>query len=107
MTVTFVTAFFPLPSAKHSIEAYRAHFASIVALERRIILFLDQSIDWNFPPHVHVVRCSLRDMWSVKMIPDTALLPSHRSAVDTVDYMRIMLAKTEFLFRATEIDVES
>lgn len=98
-----VTAFFPLPTAKHSVDTYRAQFAKLVALEKPIVLFLDRTLEWTFPSHVRVVPCSLRETWPAKLIPDEAQLPPYRSPADTLDYMRVQLAKTEFLVRATEL----
>jgi hypothetical protein len=99
--MTLVTAFFLQPTAKHSVDTYRAHFAKLVALGRPIVLFLDRTLEWTFPPHVRVIPCSFQETWPATMIPDTAMLPPYRSSADTLDYMRIMLAKTEFLVRAT------
>jgi hypothetical protein len=104
---TLVTAFFPLPTAKHSVDAYRDQFAKLVALERPIVLFLDRSLNWTFPSHVRVIPCSLSETWPARLLPETAILPVHRGPADTVEYMRIMLAKTEFLVRATELVPEA
>lgn len=104
---TLVTAFFPLPTAKHSIDIYREQFAKLVALDRPIVLFLDRHLSWTFPPHVRVIPCSLSETWPAQLLPETASLPVHRGPADTVEYMRIMLAKTEFLVRATELVPEA
>lgn len=104
---TFVSAFFPLTTSKHSLETYRAQFATLVALERPVLLFLDETLDWTFPAHIRVLRCSLQDTWAASTLQDSALLPACRSPVDTLEYMRVILAKTEFLARATELVPES
>lgn len=102
-----VTAFFPLPTAKHSMDTYCEQFAKLVALERPIVLFLDRRLSWTFPSHVRVIPCSLSETWPARLLPDTAVLPTSRGPADTLDYMRIMLAKTEFLVRATELVPEA
>lgn len=107
MRIAYVSAFFPLPTAKHSIDTYRAQFAKLVALEVPMVLFLDPALNWTFPSHVRVVPLSLQDTWPMKSIPDTAQLPPYRSPADTLEYMRVQLAKTEFLVRATDLVPES
>jgi hypothetical protein len=100
MSVTLVTAFLHLPTAKRDEVTYRAQFAKLVACKRPTVLFLDRRSSWDFPPHVRVIPVSLEETWGASIVPDSVDLPLDRSPVDTRDYMLVMTAKTEFVSRA-------
>jgi hypothetical protein len=102
--ITYVTAFLLRPSSKHSVEDYKAHFDRLVATEIPIVLFLDRQLTWTFPANVLVVPVSLEETWVSQHVPESVVLPNVRSSTDTREYMMIQNSKTEFVFRASELN---
>lgn len=102
--ITYVTAFLVQPTSKHSVLEYKTHFDRLVETEIRIVLFLDRQLSWSFPEHVHVIPVSMEDTWVGQYVPDAVDLPPVRSPTDTREYMMIQNAKTEFVWKASQLN---
>lgn len=102
--LTYVTAFLLRPESKHPVEEYKAHFERLAATGVSIVLFLDRQVSWTFPENVHVLPVSLEETWVAQNVPECVELPSIRSASDTREYLMIQNSKTEFLWRASELN---
>lgn len=102
--ITYVTAFLVRPTSKHSIFEYKSHFDRLVETEIPIVLFLDRQLSWSFPEHVYVIPISLEDTWVWNHVPTSVELPPVRSPTDTREYMMIQNAKTEFVWKASQLN---
>jgi hypothetical protein len=102
--ITYVTAFLLRPESKHPVEEYKAHFERLAATGISIVLFLDRQVSWTFPENVHVLPVSLEETWVAQNVPECVELPSIRSASDTREYLMIQNSKTEFVWRASELN---
>jgi hypothetical protein len=103
--ITFVTSFLRSDNPKHSLDAYRAYFQPLADRGLPIVLFLDKSIDWEFPPNVKVYRvdgCS--NTWIGHTIPDNAVLPRIRGPNDTLLYLKIQNSKLHRMLDAARIN---
>jgi hypothetical protein len=101
MSYTIVTAFLRRANAKHTVDTYKSHFDRLVSCGVPIVLFLDRRYEWTFPDHVRVIPTSLDETWVASVVSEPVVLPTHRDAVDSKEYMIIITAKTELLSRAT------
>ena len=102
--ITYVTAFLLRPNSKHPVEEYKAHFERLAATNISLVLFLDRQLSWTFPDNVHVLPISLEETWVAQNVPETVELPTFRSASDTREYLMIQNSKTEFVWRAFELN---
>jgi hypothetical protein len=103
--ITFVTAFLPGDNPKRSADAYKAFFQPLALRGLPIVLFLDKTIDWEFPPNVKVYRIDgCRNTWIGHTIPDDAVLPSVRSSNDTLLYLKIQNSKLHRMLDAARIN---
>ena len=103
--ITFVTAFIHRDGAKHTPNAYLAHFMRLANTGIPIVLFLDRISQWkSFPKNVKIIDISLSETWVGENVPDDVVLPVCRSSTDTREYMMIMNAKTEFVLRASQVN---
>lgn len=101
MTISFISAFYHGSNPKRCYDEYKRHFDCIVDLGIPIVLFLDERSTWTFPANVRVYKVCLEDTWVGKHITYTSNLPTIRSEPDTCEYMKIINAKTEWLYRAS------
>jgi hypothetical protein len=102
--ITYVTAFLLRPDSKHPVEEYKAHFDRLVATEIPMVLFLDRQLSWTFPANVVVIPVSLEETWVGQHVPESVELPRVRSPTDTREYLMIQNSKTEFVWRASELN---
>jgi hypothetical protein len=103
--ITFVTAFLCGDSPKHSYEVYLSQFLRLANTGVPIVLFLDKRTGWTtFPKNVTIVDAHLADTWVGQTVYTDVLLPVIRSIADTREYMMIQNSKTEFVFRASQIN---
>lgn len=102
--ITYVTAFLVRPTSKHSILEYKFHFDRLVATGIPIVLFLDRRLTWSFPNHVVVIPTLLEETWVWKHVPESVELPPVRSSTDTREYMMIQNTKTEFVWKASQLN---
>ncbi len=99
--ITFVTSFLHGTNPKRGYDEYKRYFDLIVSTGVPIILFLDKQSTWSFPSNVHVYRTCLDDAWVGQTIADDRTTPLTRSPTDTLEYLKIMNTKTEWLYRAS------
>lgn len=88
--------------AKRPYSTYKELFDRLVSTGISIVLFLDKRSDWTFPANVWVERVSLEDTWVGKNVLDNAMLPSCRDSCDTLEYMKIINSKSEWIYRASQ-----
>lgn len=103
--ITYVSGFFLRDSAKHTIDAYRCYFEALASTNIPIVLFLDEQLDWTFTPNVYVISISKNDLWTFQNVPETCNLPHHRDTCDTLDYMKMMNAKSDLVFIAKHLNL--
>jgi hypothetical protein len=104
MSCMFVTALvLPRHGAPHrSLDAYFAHFQSLVDAGVPLCVFLDERIPDTLPraEHVRICRTTMEGRW---MDPSCSLPSQRNPSKDTLDYMSIQLSKFWFVHQATEL----
>jgi hypothetical protein len=103
--ITFVSSFIHGINSKRSYDTYKLHFDRLVATNIPIVLFLDIRSSWTFPDNVHVIHISIEDTWVGKNVTEDVILPQVRSPEDTLEYMKIINSKTEFVLRASQLNI--
>jgi len=103
--ITFVTAFINFSKAKRSRDHYKQYFDRVVDTGINIVLFLDVDIEWTFPSNVYVQKVTMADTWVGKNVSDDSIIPLSSNPADTIEYMKIMNTKPEWLKRAAELNV--
>jgi hypothetical protein len=103
--ITFVTAFLCGDAPKHTYDVYLSQFLRLANTGAPILLFLDSRTGWTmFPENVKVIYAHLSDTWVGQNVSKDVSLPAIRSPADTLEYMMIQNSKTEFVFRASQIN---
>lgn len=102
--ITYVSAYFQTKSAKRSADKYKSYFEQLASTKIPIVLFLDAGLKWSFSSNVKILRVSKEDLWTYRNIPDNAELPSQRDFCDTLDYMRLMNAKSDLVYLASHLN---
>lgn len=103
--ITFVTSFLQGDNPKHSLDAYKAYFEPFAHRGLPIVLFLDKSLDWEFPSNVKVYRVDGHsNTWIGHTIPDDANLPRIRGPNDTLLYLKIQNSKLHRMLDAASIN---
>lgn len=102
--ITFVTGFLCGDVSKHPPSKYLEWFYHIANTGIPIVLFLDPASGWTkFPSNVVVIPFELKDTWVGQNVPMDVVLPASRG-INTREYMLIQNAKTEFVFRASQLN---
>lgn len=104
MSITYVSSFLCGDHPKRSYEAYKVYFDQLASTGVPIVVFLDRRLTWTFPANVLVCPASLEDTWVGQNVPDTCMIPPYRDAVDTLEYMKIISTKFEWVRRAVDLN---
>lgn len=109
--VSYVTAFLLQERDRGNqakIDSYLNRFKALSSLQINIIVFLDEQLDIEPQPNLHIIKTSLSDtqIWKeYAACQEEPVLPQIRSVEkDNADYMMIQNAKNEFIYLASKLD---
>jgi len=105
--ITYVTAFLALSEDRktlNSFDTYVSHFKKLAETGVNIILFLNKACTWSCDYiNVHVEYVELDELSAY--VTDVSLPPIRTVEKDTINYLILMNAKPEFVYRAIQSNI--